>query len=237
MEESSQMKQLLRKRILILLTVVIYLATGIPSYAANEESATSSGGDGVIGGAEPSFEGKSGTQVYVGVLVDYMGKLKFCVRDRDTKKPIEGASVELFVKGMDRYIFFGLTDKTGCYELDVAYSKQDDNIEDQYEEKNGRITFKGNMALFQDNQILYKVYKQSYLPYPETGEVYLSSIKLPHQVDVYLYRERAETLPKTGVERAVTFWVVGLVLCVGATGFFLLLLRRMKKSHEKEVIQ
>ncbi|MGL4606539.1 MAG: LPXTG cell wall anchor domain-containing protein, partial [Eubacteriaceae bacterium] len=48
-------------------------------------------------------------------------------RDKYTLAPIEGASVDIFVKSLGRYVFFGLTDAQGVYSLDVAFGDENSN--------------------------------------------------------------------------------------------------------------
>lgn len=248
------MKKIISKLGLIFLSILFF------SISSFGQTALASSG-----GAEKDSQntvtiGENGTEVYAGVVVDYMGKLRFYVRDKDTMEPIEGASIEIFVKGLNRYVLFGLSDAQGYYELDVAYQveEKDADLNGQYVEKNGQLTFNGSLAIFQDNQILWKVYKNDYLPYPERGEVYLDAITLPYQIDVFLYREKVDStdetgnpspedtnkprvdtgkpskdrLPKTGVKRVLTFWILGFTLCMIAVILIIILLRKVNKEDE-----
>lgn len=144
--------------------------------------------------------GKSSTDITAGVTVDYMGKLRFIVKDEDTMEAIKGASVEIYVAGLDRYVLFGQSDENGIYELDAAYAGDGENPMEQYTKKDGRITFSGKVARFDENQVLWKVYKKDYLPDPKEGEVMLNAVTLPYDVNVYLYKEAEETETKKTVD-------------------------------------
>ena len=73
---------------------------------------------GTGGGVYPDAEG---TKIVAGVVVDYLGILRFHVLERDTVNPIEGASVELYIPALDRYVLAGTTDSRGVLEMEVAY--------------------------------------------------------------------------------------------------------------------
>lgn len=136
------------------------------------------------GGAQPVRDGE--TDVLAGVAVDYMGKLQYRVLDRATDAPIEGASVELYIPSLDRYVFFGLTDQDGRLELDVAYGEEDQS---RYAESDGQTVFSGELLHLTDRSISYRVLKSRWLPYPYDGEVVLTTSELPQVVTVYLHRK------------------------------------------------
>lgn len=141
------------------------------------------------GGADPvEVEVDGNTDIYAGVVVDYMGKLKFHVLDRDTGKPIPGASVEIKIKigNEERYVLFGVTDQDGYLEIDVAYAK---GKLPEVEEVDGALTFTGSLLYLDSNQIEYQVYKAGWLPYPQEGAVVLESKEVPQIVTVYLYKK------------------------------------------------
>lgn len=144
---------------------------------------------GTSGGVEPvEVEVEGNTDIYAGVVVDYMGKLKFHVLDRDTGEPIPGASVEIKIKigNEERYVLFGLTDQDGYLEIDVAYAK---GKLPEVEEVDGALTFTGSLLYLDSNQIEYQVYKAGWLPYPQEGTVVLESKEVPQIVTVYLYKK------------------------------------------------
>lgn len=203
--------------------------------------------------------GKSSTDIAAGVTVDYMGKLRFIVKDEDTMEAVEGASVEIYVAALDRYVLFGQSNEDGIYELDAAYARDGEDPMDQYTKKDGRITFSGKVASFDQNQILWKVYKKDYLPNPKEGEVMLNTITLPYDVNVYLYKEPEETetkkpdetettkkpvitptdhnqpssggrIPKTGIQQMFALWGIGLGLCVAAGIMITVYLMKTKKA-------
>lgn len=144
---------------------------------------------GTSGGAEPvEVEVDGNTDIYAGVVVDYMGKLKFHVLDRDTGEPIPGASVEIKIKvgSEERYVLFGVTNEEGYLEIDVAYAK---GKLPEVEEVDGTLTFTGSLLFLDSNQIEYRVYKAGWLPYPQEGTVILESKEVPQIVTVYLYKK------------------------------------------------
>ncbi len=129
------------------------------------------------------------TEVQAGVVVDYMGKLRFEVYKKGTTTPIEGASVELYIPSLDRYVLFGLTDADGAYEVNIAYNMDPGtDLNAQFEDVDGTPRFEGNLLFLDDNQIKYQVYKSKWLPYPSQGETVLAGNKIPHVVTVYLYQ-------------------------------------------------
>jgi len=222
----------------------------IPSAYATEEQD--------VLGVEPVEQinpGDGGSDIAVGVAVDYMGKLVFHVREKGTEEPIEGASIELWVTSLDRYVLFGMSDDEGYYEVDVAYTEQEADYREQYSSDGTKFT--GILLRFSSNKnIKWKVYKSGWLEYPTEG-VIAELNTLPktdpvtnettwvHSVYVDLERETdnpdnpdqttsgGTTLPKTGVETELIFWVLGLLMLVLASILLFILLRR-KRKHEKE---
>lgn len=141
------------------------------------------------GGAETvEIEADNNTEIYAGVVVDYMGKLKFHVTDRDTGNPIPGASVEIKIKVGDeeRYVLFGVTDENGCLEIDIAHAKGQTIKVDEID---GKLTFTGTLLYLENNQIEYRVYKAGWLPYPKEGTALLESKEIPQTVEVQLYKK------------------------------------------------
>lgn len=242
-----------------------------------------SGTSGEVRPTESYTPGKSSTDITAGVVVDYMGKLKFIVRDEETAKPVEGASVELYVPELGRYVLFGQSGTDGIYQLDVAYGTGTD-AQKQYLQGESKSGEKGTLAEFENNQIRWKVYKKDYLPYPAEGEVLLDAITLPYEIEVSLYKEPRETdetkateepgdtddtddtegteptesnkttettktpvtyppgnnnpphsgqIPKTGVEQAIGYGVIGLGFCVAAILLIILYLYRKKENEKK----
>lgn len=144
------------------------------------------------GGAEPTRDGQ--TDVMAGVAVDYMGKLQFLALDRDTGDPIPGASVEIYIPSLDRYVLFGVTDANGILELDVAFG---DRV-GQYTETGGQTVFNGITLYLKDRNISYRVYKAGWLPYPFDGTVELHTREVPQVVTVHLYKEKKDNGGSSG---------------------------------------
>lgn len=95
------------------------------------------------GGAVPKSDG---TEVMAGVAVDYMGQLKFVVLERGTNEPIPGASIEIYMPGLERYVLVGISDADGIYEQDVAYNRNPDWPEsEQVVIVNGKLMFQGTL--------------------------------------------------------------------------------------------
>ncbi|MGL4607655.1 MAG: LPXTG cell wall anchor domain-containing protein [Eubacteriaceae bacterium] len=186
--------------------------------------------------------GEEGTDVLSHVIVDYMGKVRFVVRDKNTLEPIEGASIEIFVKSLNRYVLFGLSDSNGVYELDIVYG-DDPLTGERFEEINGQTIYKGSLAYVEDSQILWQVYKKDYLPYPEKGEFFISMETFPKEIDVYLYQENTDknpekdkitnnNRPKTGVEMQWNYLFIGIALLVVGIIVLLWVLRKNKKENK-----
>jgi len=144
-------------------------------------------------GAVPKKKGQ--TDIMAGVVVDYMGKLRFLVLDRDLNKPIAGVSVEIFIPSLNRYVLFGLTDSNGIYELDVAYNMNSSVADsDQFIKNDGEdYSFQGTLVYLNDNNIQYRVYKAEWLPYPYEGSYLVKGDKVPETIIVKLYQK--ETKP------------------------------------------
>lgn len=153
------------------------LAFAFPAWAATE------------GGTQGQRNGQ--TEVIAGVAVDYMGKLRFEVKDEATKNPIKGASVELWIPGINggegAYVLFGVTDENGALELDVAYNRS--GQENTFETADGKLEFNGTLLYLDNNQLKYQIYKAGWLPYPKRGEVKLELHEIPQVVVVYLYQK------------------------------------------------
>lgn len=239
---------------------------------------------GTEGGATPQRNGQ--TEVQAGVVVDYMGKLRFEVLEQRTLVPIPGASVEIYIPALDRYVLFGLTDANGIYELDVAYN-MDPNTPDsvQFTEFEGSYTFTGSPLYLSSNNIRYRVYKADWLPHPSMGETVLETTEVPQVITIYLHKKsggddgtdptpnptspavippgstltgksiinsineilqsimdsaipqgniNSGAIPKTGVEGAVHYWLLGFVFFLVAGGIVCILLKKDKKSTEGE---
>lgn len=143
---------------------------------------------GTEGGSETRSNGQS--EVLAGVVVDYMGKLRFEVKDEKTLNPIPGASVELWIPGIrggeGAYVLFGITDEHGVLELDVAY--QTGGQENQFVTTDGKLTFGGSLLYLSGNHLKYQVYKAGWLPYPKQGEVTLELKEVPQVITVLLHK-------------------------------------------------
>ena len=102
-----------KRRILLswLICGLLFLFVSFPAWAEDNS---------LGGGTVPKRH--EGTDIVAGVVVDYMGKLRFLVLDRDHNNPVSGVSVEIFIPSLNRYVLFGLTDSDGIYELDAAYN-------------------------------------------------------------------------------------------------------------------
>ncbi len=173
-----------RKKILLswLICGLLFLFVCFPVWA----------GDNSLGkGTVPKRNGK--TDIMAGVVVDYMGKLRFLILDRDLNNPIAGVSVEIFIPSLNRYVLFGLTDSNGMYELDVAYNMNSSVPDsDQFINDDGNYTFNGTLVYLNDNNIQFRVYKAGWLPYPHTGSYILKGDKVPETITVKLYQEKKD---------------------------------------------
>lgn len=239
---------------------------------------------GTEGGATPQRNGQ--TEVQIGVVVNYMGKLRFVVLEQGTRTPIPGASVEIYIPALDRYVLFGLTDANGIYELDIAYN-MDPNTPDsgQFTEVGGNYQFTGSPLYLSSNNIRYRVYKVDWLPHPSIGETTLETKEVPQVITIYLHKKKTDSddpdpgpkptppvvippgstpagqslinsimdtlqsimdsavplgdrssgaIPKTGVEGAVRYWLLGFVFFLTAGGIVCALLKKDKESPEGE---
>jgi len=131
---------------------------------------------------DPKTEADGRTEVLAGVVVDYMGRIRFEVLDRDTKKPVAGASIEIYIESMKRYVLVGASDKDGLFEMDLAYNHQ----------SGGGDGVNGDKLYLNSNPIRYQVYKDSWLPYPNQGTELIEMKEIPQIITVYLYQEDEE---------------------------------------------
>ncbi len=138
------------------------------------------------GGVTAKTDGS--TDIVAGVVVDYMGKLKFVVLDRDTLEPISGASIEIYIPSIDRYVLFGITDAEGAYELDIAYDMST-VVSNDFQEVDGNTVFQGDLLYLTSNTIQYRAYKSTWKPYPYAGNVVLDTKEVPQVVYIYLYKD------------------------------------------------
>lgn len=171
-----------RKKILLswLICCLLFLFACFPVWADDNSL-----GEGSV----PKRDGQ--TDIMAGVVVDYMGKLRFLVLDRDSDNPIAGVSVEIFIPSLNRYVLFGLTDTNGMFELDVAYNMNYSVPDsDQFINDDGNYTFNGTLVYLNDNNIQYRVYKAGWFPYPHTGSYILKGDKVPETITVKLYQEK-----------------------------------------------
>ena len=240
-----------------------------------------------MGGAVHGDNGQ--TEISIGVVVNYMGKLRFEVYQRNTEIPIPGASVELYLSSLDRYVLLGVTDEQGVYELDVAYDMSGvsgfaGTADNQFVTTDGTVTFQGSILYLNSNEIKYQIYKAGWLPYPHQGELILEMKEVPQKEVVYLYQKGSEvvdpddpdpptppvppgkpepgkdiidsiqkilteildqltptgslesdgTIPKTGVEGAMQYWIVGLLFFLAGGGILWYLIRKEQKIKEKK---
>jgi len=256
-----------------LICSLLCLLTGFPAWAGTE------------GGAIPKRNGQ--TEVQAGVVVDYMGKLRFVVLEQKTQVPIPGASVEIYIPALDRYVLFGLTDADGIYELDVAYNMDPDTPDSaRFTENEGNYTFTGSPLYLSSNNIRYRVYKANWLPRPSIGETMLETKEVPQVITIYLNKPstggggggtttnpttptvippgstptgkslidsfletlqsildsavpqgglNSEAIPKTGVEGAVHYWLLGFVFFLLAGGIVCILLKKDKEPTAEEI--
>lgn len=205
------------------------------------------------------------TDIFVGIVVDYMEILQFQVLDRDTGLPVEGVSIELFIPYLGeegRYVLFGVTDENGIYELEIMYvTNMEYPDENQFITVDGDLKFQGSFLYLEDKQIKYKAYKANWLPYPLKGEAAIEEGL--HIVEVHLYKEvrnggsmeagsaakpgetippfpweesgnQTDTIPKTGVDGAIGFWVAGLILFFLAGGILWFLQKDSKRITERK---
>ena len=151
---------------------------------------------GTGGGSETRTGGQ--TDVMAGVAIDYMGELRFEVKEEKTMAPIPGASIELWIPGIlggdGAYVLFGVTDQEGALELEVAYQKGQEN---QWIDSDGKLTFDGSTLYLPENRIQYQAYKAGWLPYPKQDEVILTWEEIPQVEIVLLHKEEGPTEEST----------------------------------------
>lgn len=154
-----------------------------------------------IGGIEPNPPG--GTQVIAGVVVDYMAKVRFEVKEKvPPHDPIPGASIEIYVPSLSRYVLYGVTDSEGALEVNIIdESKQPDyqppgtrppNIGfSDITRTEGSLSFSRYLMLYLPNNTLtYKVYKSSYEPYPAYEQKKVNLDEIPTVYVTYLFKFR-----------------------------------------------
>lgn len=139
----------------------------------------------VSGGVSSSDN--TGTDIFAGVVVDYMGKLRFLVLQQGTTVPIEGASIEIYIPGLERYVLVGTTDSAGILDLDIAY----DMSETVRTEESiwGLGGMSGRFLYLEKNIFDYRAYKAGWLPYPHQGTVVLEMKEIPQVEVIYLHQK------------------------------------------------
>lgn len=139
------------------------------------------------GGAVP--KGNGDTDIMAGVVVDYMGKMRFLVLDIESNNPLESVSVEIFIPSLNRYVLFGMTDSSGIYELEVVNSTALSAPESEQFIKDGDNYISNGMLVYlSSNRVRYRVYKAGWNPYPRSGRYTLKGGKEPETVTIYLYQ-------------------------------------------------
>jgi len=134
-------------------------------------------------------ENNGQTDIMAGIVVHFMGKLRFEVYQLGTKTPIEGVSVELYITSLDRYVLLGLTNVDGVYELDIAYNTDtSSNLGNRFQTLDGSSAMQETLLYFNSNEIRYQIYKSGWRPYPYHGSEKLEENKVLRVVIVYLYR-------------------------------------------------
>lgn len=161
--------------------------------------------EGVSGGG--AHRDPNGTDVYIGVAVDYMAKVRFEVYDgrtkgKDPEVPIEGASIEIFVPSLGRYVLYGLTDSEGVLEVDVIDESKNPNFIPNPNLPSERILgsinlndYNGKMLYLPNNKMSYKVYKANWIPYPKMEKAELQLEPIPMVLPSYLYELITEEKP------------------------------------------
>lgn len=185
-----------RRRILVVLLMCMFLLL-----SAQTALAETSGG---------AWRDPSGTDITAGVMIDYMGKMRFTIVDADTGEPIPGASIEIYIATLDRYVLVGVTDANGNLEMDVAYGGRKnmthgedgkpvfsgslDRI-DQFAYNSGQFMLTQSPLFLTDNTITYRVYKAQWLPYPHSGKMTLDIKQIPYEIPVRLFRLTKDNKP------------------------------------------
>ena len=115
------MKKQIRK------AAALFLICAAAMMGSNMGAMAKAGTSGDVDQSQMLTPGKSSTDIAAGVTVDYMGKLRFIVKDEDTMEPIKGAPEEIYVAGLDRSVLFGQSVDNGMNELEVAYARARDD--------------------------------------------------------------------------------------------------------------
>lgn len=194
----------------------------------------------------------TGTDVHAGVIVESTGVVRFIVREEKTLIPIEGAAIEIYEESQKDYVFYGLTESSGIYTMEVGYPTIVGDG-DVVEEKNGRMSVLADLSTHQGDLLKWQVYKKDYLPYPKTGEFQMSKVTTPHDVEVYLHKLTSKNPenpknpknpedskdpgkkegPKTGIEMKWQFLIGGLILMGSAMGL-LIIIKKKDKIEDAE---
>ncbi|MDR1764607.1 MAG: hypothetical protein LBR77_00630 [Lachnospiraceae bacterium] len=167
--------------------------------------------EGSGGGGSPSTgtEFRTSTDVYAGVVTDYMGQIRFIVYIRGTTTPIPDASIDIYIPSIDRYVFVGNTDANGILDLDFAYTDdeaapfQNLGVPAAYppgstaqvipEYGGAVLRYTYHVLYLASNQIKYKVYKAWWNPYPSYQEAEVELYPTPKVYISYLYREDSDS--------------------------------------------
>lgn len=220
--------------------LLISMCATVGAYAQQEQGRATP--DGIVGGTigtnnDVPSTGDGTTDVYAGVVVDYMFPLRYEVYGPDGVG-LEGVSIEHFDEDTQEYVFVGRTDANGVWETLVPPSFWMNQI-------NGIQTTSGVEAKisYGTQSLRHRISKDGYVMMEGIADVQVENINGEATGVVRITMEKTTapqtpdtpgTLPETGVQSEWGYFAAGSLLLLLAV-LILYKLMRDEKRHRREI--
>lgn len=215
--------------------LLISTCATVGAYAQQEQGRATS--DGIVGGTignnfDVPSTGDGTTDVYAGVVVDYMFPLRYEVTGPDGAA-LEGVSIEHFDQKTQEYVFVGRTDANGIWETLVPPSFWMNQI-------NGFQTTSDVEAKvsYGNEKLRHRISKDGYVMVEGIAVIDVENIDGEATGIVRITMEKASvppgTLPETGVQSSWGYYAAGSLLLLLAV-LILYKLLRDEKRHRREI--
>lgn len=215
--------------------LLISMCATVGAYAQQEQGRATP--DGIVGGTigtnnDVPSTGDGTTDVYAGVVVDYMFPLRYEVSGPDGAG-LEGVSIEHFDEETQEYVFVGRTDANGVWETLVPPSFWMNQI-------NGIQTTSGMEAKisYGTQSLRHRISKDGYVMIEGIAEIDVENIDGEATGIVRITMEKSPvppgTLPETGVQSDWGYFAAGSLLLLLAV-LILYKLMRDEKRHRREI--
>lgn len=215
--------------------LLISMCATVGAYAQQEQGRATP--DGIVGGTtgtnnDVPSTGDGTTDVYAGVVVDYMFPLRYEVSGPDGTR-LEGVSIEYFDEDTQEYVFMGRTDANGVWETLVPPTFWMNQI-------NGVQTTSGVEAKisYGTQSLRHRLSKDGYVILEGVAEIDVENMDGKATGIVRITMEKSTvppgTLPETGVENNWGYFAAGSLMLLLAV-LILYKLMRDEKRHRREI--